>query len=174
MKPIPFYLVLAFLTQSLSWHPNRAGWPVRSGTLFLDRNGNGSFETEEAASEERPSIRPLFWSSSPRLSRRARYILPLHCNDAQQHIPYPSVRLRISGRRKFATPSSDTTPTARQTRQCADFGLVRRRPARSFQQHRCPWATCSSATRPKRDMPHLLLGAGRNAATPFRFFWSVW
>ena len=74
MKPIPVFLTLAFLTQILLATPLQAGaQPARSGTLFLDRNGNGVRDRGERALK---GISVSDGDTVVLTDRKGRYTLP--------------------------------------------------------------------------------------------------
>ena len=121
MKPIPFYLVLAFLTQSLIMAPQQSGaQPVRSGTLFLDRNGNGVRDRGERVLKGVPVSDG---DTVVVTDRKGRYILPATTHSSIFPIlpsgyEFPGGGIRNTQFRYYPDSTADGN---------ADFGLVRRR-----------------------------------------------
>ena len=121
MKPIPFYLILAFLTQSLIMAPQQSGaQPVRSGTLFLDRNGNGVRDRGERVLKGVPVSDG---DTVVVTDRKGRYILPATAHSSIFPIlpsgyEFPGDGIRNTRFRYYPDSTADGN---------ADFGLVRRR-----------------------------------------------
>ena len=121
MKPIHHVLLLSLLTLSLSVAAPQAGaQPVRSGTLFLDRNGNGIRDKGE------PALKGIPVSDGDTVvltDRRGRYALPATAHSSVFPIlpsgyEFPGGGIGNTRFRYFATDSAggDT-----------DFGLMRRK-----------------------------------------------
>jgi len=121
MKPIPFYLILAFLTQSLIMAPQQSGaQPVRSGTLFLDRNDNGVRDRGERVLKGVPVSDG---DTVVVTDRKGRYILPATAHSSIFPIlpsgyEFPGDGIRNTRFRYYPDSTADGN---------ADFGLVRRR-----------------------------------------------
>ena len=152
MKPISIFLTLAFLAQGMIAAPPQAvAQPVRSGTLFLDRNGNGIRDKGE------PALKGIPVSDGDTVvltDRKGRYNLP--ATEPGSVFPilpsgyeFPGGGIANTRFRYFP----DSTAGGN-----ADFGLVRRRQPDRF------------------SMPHALSSRNwRSAATwPFRFSWAIW
>ncbi len=121
MKPISIFLTLAFLAQGMIATPPQAvAQPMRSGTLFLDRNGNGIRDKGE------PALKGFPVSDGDTVvvtDRKGRYVLP-----AKEHasvfpiLPsgyeFPDGGIANTRFRYYSDSTADVG---------TDFGLVRRR-----------------------------------------------
>lgn len=121
MKPIPVFLTLAFLTQILLATPLQAGaQPARSGTLFLDRNGNGVRDRGERALK---GISVSDGDTVVLTDRKGRYTLPTTAHGSVFPIlpsgyEFPGGGIHNARFRYYPDSTADGN---------ADFGLVRRK-----------------------------------------------
>ena len=143
--------------------PQQSGaQPVRSGTLFLDRNGNGVRDRGERVLKGVPVSDGVTVVVT---DRKGRYP---SCNGAQQHIPDPSVRLRIPGdgiRNTRFRYYPDSTADGN-----ADFGLVRRRQPDRFSIAAVGRRAVRRHYRSGICRTHLLLGTGGTPRHGFSLF----